>query len=452
MTAQISFTPIRDGYSVVPTYPTREAILEGGKTRKYSDALYLPHEVTVNWKLGNPTDYTNFMGFFRTTLLETTEYFLMDLVTDIGALVPHRCRTKGGMPRLTQVNGNCFYVSATLEVEVNPTYTGLILYSDPGLVTFSHITPRLVGPIQPGDTVQILNSSGTHPGSVPDWTFDGTDDEIQMGDVLDMTRTTPRSIFVWYSSTEYGNALVSKQSAANATGWRFTLSSTAMDVILCGPSGTQQIQVAADPRPPIDGNEYHFGWTYNGNSNASGFTFYLDGAATGKTNLTNNLTSAVITNSEPLQIGRRGTTAPFEGTIRHVSIWNRELTSGEVAQVYGSGSPPDLSDLSFFSDCIGWWKIGPTDSDATGGVIDYSSSGNDGSALNGLAATILTGEVEVNLDGIYEVESVTPNNEIRLVDPELVNSDWALLATLGFYGPESLGDVISTLTRHPRET
>jgi hypothetical protein len=169
MTASLTFTPIRDGYAVVPTYPVVEVQLDGGIVRKKLDPLFLPHEVTVNWRL-NPLQYTNFMGFFRTTLQDATEAFLMDLVTDIGFAggIPHRCRTKEGMPKLTQVNGSCFYVSSVLEVEVNPTYTDLILYEEPNLVILNNLNPRFVGPLQPGDTIQIINTDGTHPsGSTP---------------------------------------------------------------------------------------------------------------------------------------------------------------------------------------------------------------------------------------------------------------------------------------------
>lgn len=167
MTAELTFTPVRDGYSVIPTYPIVEAQFEGLAVRKRLDPLFATHEVSVSWKL-NSLQYTNFMGFFRTTLKEATEFFLMDLVTDIGALVPHRCRTKNRMPKLTQVNGICFYVSATLEVEVNPTYTDLILYEEPNLVILNNLHPRFVGPLQPGDTVRILNTDGIHPtGSTP---------------------------------------------------------------------------------------------------------------------------------------------------------------------------------------------------------------------------------------------------------------------------------------------
>lgn len=449
MLLELQFTPLRDSYTAVTSYPVVEINYDGGALNKRGDPLFCPHEVTLGFRLVSPQQYTAFMGFFRTTLKEATEFFLLDLVVDVGVLIPHICRTKGGMPKLDQVDGNSFYVSCPIEVQVNPTYTGNILYTGPNQISFTHTSPRLVGPIQPGDTVRVLNSAGTHPNGTTQWIFDGIDDEVAMGDVLDMTRTTARSVFGWYTTDEYGNAILSKQAAVNNTGWRFTVSSNPdEDLILCGPSGIQQIQVGANPRPPVDNLEHHFGWTYTGSSTAAGVTMYLDGSATGKTVGTDNLTSANITNSQPLQIGNRGTTAPFEGKLRHITVWNRDLTSLEVSQLYNGGVPPDVSDLSFFSDCIGWWKLDANDTATPNGIIDYSVSGNDGTA--NFSPAVSDGSTDLDLDGIYEVESVDPDNKIMLVDPDLVNPNWLLLADLGPYGSELLGNVTSTVVRYPR--
>lgn len=233
------------------------------------------------------------------------------------------------------------------------------------------------------------------PGTAGDWIFDGVNDEISAGNVLNVSRTTPVSAFVWYTTSATGAIAFGKQNAASAAGWRFACPSslTDQDLILSNAGGGQQIQVGASPRPPADGTEHHFGFTFNGNSNASGVNLYLDGSVQAKTTGTNNLTSGVTTNADPFQVGRRGTTGPFAGRLRHVSVWNRELTAGEVAQVYGGGSPPNLAALSFFADCILWYKIDASDTTAAGGINDYSASNFDGSALNGLAPTSTAGVV-----------------------------------------------------------
>jgi hypothetical protein len=172
MTLKLDYEPLRDGYTFEASYPVIEAQLDGGITRKRQDVLWMPHMVTVNWLLDR-IDYTRFMGFFRTTLKNATNAFLLDLVADVGIPTTHKCRTRGGMPKLTGQRGNAFYVSATLEVQVNPTYTGLILYQEPGSIIFTTDFPSLVGPIIEGDTVRIIDSSGTHPTGPTSLNLDG---------------------------------------------------------------------------------------------------------------------------------------------------------------------------------------------------------------------------------------------------------------------------------------
>lgn len=172
MTLSLAYEPIRDGYTFEPSYPVIEAHLDGGLSEKRQDVLYIPHIVTVNWILTG-SDYTKFMGFFRTTLKNATQPFLLDLVADIGVPTTHKCRTRGGMPKLMQQRGQAFYVAATLEVQVNPTYTGYINYVEPDLISFSTTNPSLVGPIVAGDTVRIIDSVGTHPPGPTDIDLDG---------------------------------------------------------------------------------------------------------------------------------------------------------------------------------------------------------------------------------------------------------------------------------------
>jgi len=457
MTVECTFTPIRDGYSVIPTYPIRETLLEGTATRKFTNALYAPHEVTVNWKL-NSIDYTNFMGFFRTTLKEATEYFLIDMVVDIGALVPHRCRTKGGMPRLQQVSGNTFYVTATLEVEVNPTYTGLISYQGPDLVNFTHTSPRLVGPLQPGDTVRIFNSEGEHPSGTTEWIFDGVNDRASIADVLDFERTSPFSISGWFTAgslTEVnGGRMISKaDTTANQRGWFIAGAGVTggnhVQFGLINTAVTNNIRVQTTSTY-TNGTRYHFVATYSGSSAGSGVKIYIDGVDTPVTIVNDNL-SATTLSSAILTLGNREDGArSFQGNISHLAVWNSELSAGEVTEIYNAGTPPNLLSVSAASDLVGWWKFDGTDVATAGGINDHSVSNNDASAQSGLAPSIdVEGPTSLNLDGIYEIEAVTPNNQIQLVNPELVNPDWLLLSGLGSYGTELLGNVISTLTRIP---
>lgn len=167
MTDTLVYQPLRNGYTLEPSYPVIEVKLDGGNSRKRQDVLYTPHTATVTWIL-RATEYTIFQGFFRTTLKNATRPFLLDLISDIGVPTTHKCRTLGGMPKLTGQSGDAFYVSCTLEVEVNPTFTGLIRYVEPGQIVFETDFPFLVGPFLEGDSVRIMYTEGTHPtGSTP---------------------------------------------------------------------------------------------------------------------------------------------------------------------------------------------------------------------------------------------------------------------------------------------
>ncbi len=188
----LSYTPLRDGYTFDPGYNVLELSTDGSGTRSRANVLYQPHKITINWSL-SPSDYTKFMGFFRTTLANATRVFLMDLPTDIPIISTHRCRSVG-MPQLNQVKGMSMMVSATLEVEANPTYTGNILYQEPGNVIFATTSPFLVGPIQAGDTIRIVDSSGTHPTGPTALNLDGVYFVASTTGFNQLTLTSPAAV------------------------------------------------------------------------------------------------------------------------------------------------------------------------------------------------------------------------------------------------------------------
>lgn len=459
MTAILSYTPIQTSYTAQEMEEGFIYIpLEGGPGRKIQDILLPGHNLTCQWLL-DPVEYTRFMGFFVTTLRQGQDDFLLDLITDIGEPTTHLCRTIGGLPRLTQQKAEGYWVTCNIEADKNPTFTDTITYS--------------------------LNDGES-------WAFDGIDDEIDLGDVLDFSRTSPFSIFFWYRTSVSDRCAIGKQSAANNQGFRFVVRSSTgsgsnQDFIFAGPSAIQQIQVGCTPRPPIDGQLHHFGITYDGSSTSSGFTFYIDGDVCVTNSGTDNLTSASTDTAAPFKIGNRGTTGvpsnlPFEGTIEHVSVWNAELTASQVDEVYNNGNFPNLSTTSMVANLVLWMQINTSDATGANGVTDYSNSGFDGTAQNGLGSTgalvgkvsaagiarffksgdklrILysagihpDGNIPLNLDGIYDVVGNAGTGVVLLDQPFITNPDWNVLYAIdpaAEYGNPADGDVTSTITRVP---
>lgn len=174
MTDTLLYTPERDGYTFVSSYPITEVKLEAGPSRRRRDHLGATHTVNLTWQLVTPEDYTRFMGFFRSTLEYGTLSFLTDIVTDVGIAMPHRCRCIGDLPKLTQQRGPVYWVAATLEVEPNLTFTGNIIFDASGesiQILGSDPFPDLVSV---GESILITGSAGVHEDNDTAINLDGT--------------------------------------------------------------------------------------------------------------------------------------------------------------------------------------------------------------------------------------------------------------------------------------
>lgn len=67
------------------------------------------------------------------------------------------------------------------------------------------------------------------------------------------------------------------------------------------------------------------------------------------------------------------------GLIDEVSFFNSALSASNVADIYNSGVPNDISSLS----PVGWWRMGDNNSGSGTTITDQGSGGNDGTLTNG---------------------------------------------------------------------
>jgi hypothetical protein len=465
MPSTLRFIPEKSGYSSEEMPGTIVVPVEGGGSRKRQDILLTGHVVNCQWLL-DAEEYTEFMGFFDTELFYGREDFLMDLITDIGVPTAHVCRTVGGNPKLTQQKNNAYWVSGTLECDKNPTFTSTITYT--------------------------VGEGGEF------WVFDGSNDFVEIGNFAEyqFERTDSFSISGWFSSTDVNaGRIVSK--ATNTTpvrGWVVFLSSGttpgasqgALAFRISNAAGDpfdNQLQVDTGGVTFNDGQEHHFLITYDGSNTPAGVKIYVDNVLQVPNTGFNTLTGTIL-NSDPLTIS--DTVSSYSGNLRHIAVWDSELSSSDKADLYNDGVPPDLLTVSATSSLVGWWKLDEDDSIGAGGIVDYSPSSRDGTAQNGLAPTggalvgqiIFTGigkhfqegdkvriinssgihpdgDIPLNLDGIYDVLETIVGNAILIDAPSVSNSDWSTLfdidpINLAEYGNLANGNVLSTVTKVPQ--
>jgi hypothetical protein len=136
----------------------------------------------------------------------------------------------------------------------------------------------------------------------------------------------------------------------------------------------------------VDGLPHHYLCTYDGSSTAAGALIYIDGVLMAKTVEGGGDTLTLTTlNTEDLHLALN-TTVGGVVEAHDASIWNRNLTALEVAQVYNRGIPPDLNALSFASALEAWWVIDEDDDPTTAnGVTDRSGNGFHATAINNYA-------------------------------------------------------------------
>ena len=115
---------------------------------------------------------------------------------------------------------------------------------------------------------------------------------------------------------------------------------------------------------------------------AGDIQIFIDGnSAKASSNLWNR--HAFSTATDGLFIGEeaQGWLLPFLGNMDEFAIWANEDLSSDIADIYNSGTPPNLNDLS--STPTGWWRMGENGIFSTNWALtDQGSGSNNATSAN----------------------------------------------------------------------
>ena len=111
-----------------------------------------------------------------------------------------------------------------------------------------------------------------------------------------------------------------------------------------------------------------------------GYDIWLDGNKVGNDAGTSTPSSPYSIGSVAFRIGQRQNGGyPFAGLIDEVSIFTSTLSASNIATLYNSGTPSDISTLSPF----GWWRMGDIVGGTGTSITDEGSGGYNGTLTNG---------------------------------------------------------------------
>lgn len=182
--------------------------------------------------------------------------------------------------------------------------------------------------------------------------FDNEYDFISLPKVGLFEKTEPFSIGIWAKPEKKDDyaELLGNAGTKNPywRGWEVFLDSTnRVSIRLTNALPHNYIQVTTDDVLPL--HEWsHFMFTYDGSGKAAGLSLYLNGKRAATTTDFDNLYKSILPVNKGFSLEQRavrvaksyraytGDNGIFEGSIDDIRIYNRELTYGEVARVYGA--------------------------------------------------------------------------------------------------------------------
>ena len=188
--------------------------------------------------------------------------------------------------------------------------------------------------------------------------FDGVNEYINMGNdaSLDWSRTEPLSMFVWYNKkggSALGNIANKYDLGGTEKGFSWQLTGTGKPYILLRSGIGSYIQFNGSLE--ISDNDWHLlGITYDGSSDATGVDLWIDNVVQTKISITNSIGTGTTNNTNEFKIGE-GRGGYLQGALSHFSMYDKELTSGEVTTIYNEGYiSPDYSSIT---NLVSHWKL-----------------------------------------------------------------------------------------------
>lgn len=245
----------------------------------------------------------------------------------------------------------------------------------------------------PSTALQQSDLQFDSPYSNYSLSFDGTGDNINVGNIQSLQGSSNFSISAWINlSASFSNRIFgSWDTSVSKRIVGFAVSSVNTLVLQVSNDGTSFEQRYSTST--ISTNV----WTHVVVTFSSGnVNFYINGSVETPSNTT--ITQLYNVSSDYF-IGalRSSETTPMNGNIDETSIFNTELTSAQVLEIYNNGRPKDLTTFSGTAP-TNWWRLGENAYfDNNSFIVPNSITG----APNGTGAGTITTMISADAPGTY---------------------------------------------------
>lgn len=222
-------------------------------------------------------------------------------------------------------------------------------------------------------------------------TFNGATKHVTFGDIFAKERTNAFSISLWIKGTP-ASVAISKCLTSNlgGTGRGYKISPQADGSVYASMANNEQLGGShqnAEVQTTSTGLLTATTWTHvvltnSGGGNASGMRIYTRGTSRTLTTISTDLAATIVSNA-PLIWGAMSSALqfPFTGKSTQLSLYNKELSAGEVTTIGGDGNSfPDLTSVGPTSDLYSYWPV--TSADTASVIQDATANNRDGTPTN----------------------------------------------------------------------
>jgi hypothetical protein len=225
--------------------------------------------------------------------------------------------------------------------------------------------------------------------------FGGTNEYLTAPDHASLDFSTAMTLSVWVKSAATADYQMLINKAKTITGTNFAYyivgmpTTGVLQVIISGDGATLSGKYYDGSQVAFDGTWHHVAVTFG----AGALNIYVDGVVDpAPTKNADNAVASIFNVAADLFIGS-GDPAPLyplTGQLDEISLWNAALTAPQIAAIYNSGDPTDLSLHAATANLVTWYRMGDlTDAIAAAGIIDRKGT-NHATPQNMEAGDIVT--------------------------------------------------------------
>ena len=217
-----------------------------------------------------------------------------------------------------------------------------------------------------------------------DWGATNTTKFCAVADDASMDWSTALSAGAWVKCASGAESVALGKVNYNSSRreWFFErdyVDGSKFSVFLSSPT-SQNCKVYRSSITVCDSAWHHFAFTFAGGTDT--LKLYVDGVEDTTPTLDTNNACGSIKNTDATFLisgayNGAGVITHFQGLIDEPAVWLSTLTADDIAEIYNSGEPVDLSALDSASGLMSWWRMGDDASDSTTTLIDQVGS-NDG--------------------------------------------------------------------------